>query len=59
LSKEPSTYFEFPAVTSDGNEVWLGQSVQIITEGDQITGFQAVARDITERRKVQEELQSA
>lgn len=59
LNKESCTYFEFPAVTSEGHQVWLGQSVQIITEGDQITGFQAVARDITERRSVQEELQRA
>jgi signal transduction histidine kinase/CheY-like chemotaxis protein/HPt (histidine-containing phosphotransfer) domain-containing protein len=55
----PSTYFEFPAVTGEDSEVWLGQSVQIITEGDQITGFQAVARDITDRKRAEEELQRA
>ena len=55
----PSTYFEFPSVTAEDTEVWLGQSVQIITEGDQITGFQAVARDITDRKRAEDELQRA
>jgi PAS domain S-box-containing protein len=55
----PSTYFEFPTVTCEASEIWLGQSVQIIIEGDQITGFQAVARDITERKRAEEELQRA
>jgi two-component system, sensor histidine kinase and response regulator len=55
----PSTYYEFSAVTGDGSEVWLGQSVQIITDGDQITGFQAVARDITAQKHAEEELQRA
>ena len=57
IDKVQTTYFEFPAVTGEGKEVWLGQSVQIITEGGQITGFQAVARDITNRRQAEEGLQ--
>ncbi len=53
------SYFEFPALTSDGHEVWLGQSVQVISEGDQITGFQAVARDISERKIAEAALQES
>jgi PAS domain S-box-containing protein len=48
--KIPNTYYEFPAITKDGDEIWFGQNVQVIIEGDRIVGFQAVARDITERK---------
>lgn len=44
-----TSYLEFPAVTKDGHEFWLGQNVQPLMEEGQIVGFQAVARDITER----------
>ncbi|MGE5774809.1 MAG: histidine kinase N-terminal 7TM domain-containing protein [Chloroflexota bacterium] len=56
LSSEPNTYFEFPVITSDGHERWLGQNVQVIRQGDQIVGFQAVARDITAIKRAQEAL---
>jgi PAS domain S-box-containing protein len=54
LSRQEATYFEFPAVTRDGREIWLGQNVQLITEGERIIGFQAVARDISAIKKAQE-----
>ena len=44
-----SSYLEFPAVTKGGKQFWLGQNVQPLMENGQIMGFQAVARDITER----------
>ncbi len=50
VQKKVDTYYEFPAVTGDGAEVWLGQNVQLLKEGERVTGFQAVARDITKRR---------
>jgi PAS domain S-box-containing protein len=53
------TYFEFPAVTGDGDTVWIGQNVQLILEDDTIVGLQAVARDITERRRADAELARA
>jgi two-component system, sensor histidine kinase and response regulator len=55
----PSTYFEFMAVAKDGSEIWLGQNVQLILQGDYIIGFQAVARDITERKRIEAELKFA
>jgi two-component system, cell cycle sensor histidine kinase and response regulator CckA len=54
IEKTPSSYYEFPAIAKDGTEVWLGQSAQLITEGARIVGFQAVARDITERKRAEE-----
>ncbi len=53
VRKIPSTYFEFPALTKDGVDVWLGQSVQLLTDGGRIFGFQAVVRDITERKQAE------
>jgi diguanylate cyclase (GGDEF)-like protein/PAS domain S-box-containing protein len=48
--KVTETYYEFPALTGDGGEVWLGQNVQLLLEGDRVVGFQAVARDVTRQR---------
>jgi PAS domain S-box-containing protein len=53
----PTTYYDFPIVTADGREVWIGQHVQLLVEGARIVGCQAVARDISQRIHVQEELQ--
>ncbi|GAB4545511.1 MAG: hypothetical protein Fur002_19720 [Anaerolineales bacterium] len=56
LSKEKNTYFEFPAVSASGETVWFGQSVQLVEEDGVVTGFQAVARDITRLKQAQEAL---
>jgi PAS domain S-box-containing protein len=59
LSKTPSTYHEFPAVATDGREIWFGQNVQLIFEGEKIVGFQALARDITAIKEAQDALRLA
>lgn len=51
-----TSYLEFPAVNKEGKLFWLGQNVQPLMENGQIFGFQAVARDITERVKAEEAL---
>ena len=53
LNKIPNTYFEFPAIKGDGTEIWVGQNVQPIIEKGVVKGFQAVARDITQRKKTE------
>jgi PAS domain S-box-containing protein len=56
ISKTKSTYYEFPAITVDGQIVWVGQNVQLIMDGEQVIGFQAVARNITELKQAHEAL---
>ncbi|HPW14405.1 MAG TPA: PAS domain S-box protein, partial [Nitrospira sp.] len=54
VRKQPSTYYEFLALAKDGSEVWIGQNVQVLLEEGQVVGFQAVARDITDRKRAEE-----
>ena len=58
LKKIPNTYLEIPVMAKDGSEVWIGQNAQLVIKQNQIVGFQAVARDITERRRALAELES-
>ncbi|MCK9408912.1 MAG: PAS domain S-box protein [Bacteriovoracaceae bacterium] len=51
-----TSYLEFPAISKEGKQFWLGQNVQPLMEAGQIIGFQAVARDITVRVNAEEAL---
>jgi PAS domain S-box-containing protein len=53
-----STYDEFAFLAKDGREIWVGQNVQLILEGERAVGLQAVARDITDRRRAVETLEA-
>lgn len=58
--KTLSTYMEFPIITRKGEQRWLGQTVRIIFDGFRptlIAGFQAIARDITDKKHYEEELE--
>ncbi len=48
-----SSYFEFPTIELKGDTKWIGQNVIMLREGNQLIGFRAIARDITERKKEQ------
>ena len=55
-----NSYVEFPAITKSGDEVWLGQNAWMMQDAaGHFVGMQAVARDITERRRVEEALRTA
>ena len=52
----PITYFEFPAIAKDGTEVWIGQKVQLVVENGRVGELQGIARDVTSRREIEQEL---
>jgi diguanylate cyclase (GGDEF)-like protein/PAS domain S-box-containing protein len=58
VKKIPNAYLEIPVITKDGREIWLGQNSQLVLEQGNVIGFQAIARDITERKHAIEELES-
>ena len=49
----PVTYWEFPAITVDGRELWIGQNVHIELRNGWVASLFAVARDITERKRAE------
>ncbi len=53
------TYLETPILTKSGGIVWLGQNVQLIRDRDRIVGFQAIARDITDRKEAEDALRES
>ncbi len=59
IRQQSSTYYEFLALAKDGREVWIGQNVQVLLQDSKVIGFQAVARDITERRRIQAALSAS
>ena len=54
-----NTYLEYPVLTKEGHEVWLGQNTQLIIEDGRVRGFQAVSRDITDRKRMEDNLKKA
>ena len=54
--REEKTRMEFPIITKTGEEKWVDQIVTILTEGNKITGFQSIVRDITDRKFAEETL---
>lgn len=50
------TYLEFPIITKQGKEVWVGQNVQLIYKDEKFSGVQAIARDVTALKKAQFDL---
>lgn len=55
-SKTVNTYMEFPVITKTGQERWIGQTVRLIKDGDWVTGFYGVARDITKLKSAEIDL---
>lgn len=51
--RAPDTYSEIPILTKQGEIVWLGQSVQIVMDGDLVVGFRSICRDITQRKRAE------
>jgi len=49
-NRTKETVFEFPIVTKNGERKWIEQSVVLLEEAGEPSGFQCVAKDITERK---------
>jgi PAS domain S-box-containing protein len=54
---EPCMRCRLPRRT--GARVWLGQHAQLLMEEQTVSGFQVVARDITERKRVEQALRES
>jgi diguanylate cyclase (GGDEF)-like protein/PAS domain S-box-containing protein len=60
--RQRSTYYEFPLIDGHGHTRWIGQNVQLILEdgkNGEVKGFQAIAREITERKYAEIELKKS
>ena len=58
-SEKAADYFEFPVMTKNKGMIWVGQSVSRIIDETGSFFFSAVARDITARKTLQEDLENA
>jgi len=59
IAKTKSSYLEFSAVKKNGEGIVLGQSVELLFEKNSVSGFLAVARDISEKNRYEQELKEA
>jgi PAS domain S-box-containing protein len=55
----PATYHECRLFTKKGEAIWIGQNVQLLRADNYVVGFQAIARDITDRRRAEAALLKA
>ncbi|MGL4612067.1 MAG: PAS domain S-box protein [Trueperaceae bacterium] len=55
-TKTETTYLEFPVIAVDGTERWMGQNVSMVRSEGKLVGMQAVVRDISERKVMEEAL---
>jgi len=58
-NKIPSDYFEFPIRSKSGTIHWIGQNVNRIEKADGSYSYNAVARDISLRKKAESDLSKA
>ncbi len=54
-SKLTTSYIEYPFLTKEGLAKWYGQNSTLIFENNKVIGFHFIARDITERKKMEEQ----
>jgi len=54
--RTPNSYLEFPALAKDGSTVWVGQHVQLVIEGGEVAGVQAICRDISRQKDAEDRL---
>ncbi len=57
--KIPSSTMDFIIRTKSGQQKWVEQTGQLLMTDDQITGFQCMVKDITEKKKIELELKES
>gem|GEM_PF-1223739 len=58
-NRTPVTFREIPVLDAAGGEKWVSQTVQLWGSGSHVKGFHAVARDITDRIRIVEQLRQS
>jgi PAS domain S-box-containing protein len=59
LERKELTTAEYPIKTKSGEIKWFNQNTRLIIENNEVKGFYVIARDVTERRKVEEALRES
>src|SRR5712692_5360969 len=59
VEQTPTTYFEFPSATKNGQTVWLGQHVQLVYHGGRLVAVHAIARDISRQKDAEDRLRKS
>ena len=57
--RQPTTYVEFPFFNKSGDVVWFGQNASLVIEREKRVGFHVIARDITERKQMEDQLRQS
>jgi PAS domain S-box-containing protein len=56
LGKQKSYEIETPLLTQSGEKLWIRQHLQLIFEGDHVKEIRVFAKDVTERKKAEDQL---
>lgn len=56
--KQNEWSLEFPLKVKSGETIWVDQSSVIVSENGEPKGFQCIIKDITEKRRIQEEMKN-
>lgn len=58
-NKIDETLFSFPIITKSGEQKWIEQTSMQLREGDKITGYKSIMRDITERKEAEQKIKES
>jgi len=55
----PETLFSFPIITKSREQKWIEQTVTQLKEGNTVTGYKSIMRDITERKEAEQKIKES